>query len=392
MSLPCLEDFVHRIKDFGGARSTLRGAISLTPRLQPGDQNTQDNTLNRFQRFLVESARGNRSKRFRTQGRILHHRAKAAVLMRSLRVVQTCEQSHSEDFVLRHSMSVLFFSSLALVILTSCSHQTVVSSVTAQQPARVAGVLRVCADPNNLPFSNQQLEGFENKLADIVASETKDKLEYTWWAQRRGFFRNTLKAGDCDLVMGVPAGFEMAATTKPYYRSSYVFITRKDRNLDIRSFDDPLLRKLKIGVQMVGDDFSNTPPAHALSRRNIIQNVRGYTLYGDYSQPNPPARIIDAVAAKEVDVAIAWGPLAGYFARKSKVPLKVVPVSPEVDQPFLPFVYDISMGVRRGDQELKEQLEQILDKRRADIDRLLEQYGVPRVDVAAVAVNRAGGN
>jgi quinoprotein dehydrogenase-associated probable ABC transporter substrate-binding protein len=282
----------------------------------------------------------------------------------------------------------LFIASVALVFLTSCAHKTVVQTATAQQPAHVAGVLRVCADPNNLPFSNQKLEGFENKLAELIAKETGEKLEYTWWAQRRGFFRNTLKAGACDVVLGVPAGFEMALTTSPYYRSSYVFITRKDRNLDIKSFDDPQLRKSKIGVQMVGDDFSNTPPAHALTKRNIIENVRGYTLYGDYSQPNPPARIIDAVAGREVDVAIAWGPLAGYFAKQSKVPLTLVPVSPQVDQPFLPFVYDIAMGVRRGDQELKDQLERILDKRRGDIDRLLAEYGVPRVDNAVVASNR----
>jgi mxaJ protein len=300
---------------------------------------------------------------------------------------QRRQRSHREDLRLRRS-SALFLTSLALVFLTSCSHKAVVLPVTAKQPNHVAGVLRVCADPNNLPFSNQRLEGFENKLAELIAKESGEKLEYTWWAQRRGFFRNTLKADACDVVMGVPAGFEMALTTSPYYRSSYVFITRKDKNLDIKSFDDPLLRKLKIGVQMVGDDFSNTPPAHALSRRNIIQNVRGYTLYGDYSQPNPPAKIIDAVADREVDVAIAWGPLAGYFAKQSTAPLKVVAVLPQVDQPFLPFVYDISMGVRRGDQQLKDQLEQILDKRRADIDRLLAEYAVPRVDQATVAVNR----
>jgi quinoprotein dehydrogenase-associated probable ABC transporter substrate-binding protein len=283
--------------------------------------------------------------------------------------------------------SALLLASFILVFPTSCTQRSVAPSVTAQRPAHVAGVLRVCADPNNLPFSNQRLEGFENKLAELIAKEDGEKLEYTWWAQRRGFFRNTLKAGACDVVLGVPAGFEMALTTPPYYRSSYVFVTRKDRNLDIKSFDDPVLRKLKIAVQMVGDDFSNTPPAHALTRRNIIQNVRGYTLYGDYSQPNPPARIIAAVAGREVDVAIAWGPLAGYFAKQSKVPLKLVPVSPQVDQPFLPFVYDIAMGVRRGDQELKDQLERILDKRRGDIDRLLAEYGVPRVD-EAVASNR----
>jgi quinoprotein dehydrogenase-associated probable ABC transporter substrate-binding protein len=282
---------------------------------------------------------------------------------------------------------------VALFGLTSCAHKTIsVAAVAQPQPAHATGVLRVCADPNNLPFSNDRLEGFENKLAEIIAAESGEKVEYTWWAQRRGFFRNTLKSGACDVVLGVPSGLEMALTTTPYYRSSYVFITRKDRNLDIKSFDDPILKDLKIGVQMVGDDFSNTPPAHALSRRNIIQNVRGYTLYGDYAQPNPPARIIDAVLNREVDVAIAWGPLAGYFARQSKTPLKLAAVSPQVDQPFLPFVYDISMGVRRGDQQLKDQLEEVLAKRRADIDRLLNEYGVPRVDVAppVAAIRRIG--
>jgi quinoprotein dehydrogenase-associated probable ABC transporter substrate-binding protein len=245
---------------------------------------------------------------------------------------------------------------------------------------RPAGVLRVCADPNNLPFSNDRGEGFENKIAEMFAHDLGERVEYTWWAQRRGFFRNTLRAGACDVVIGVPAGFEMALTTRPYYRSTYVFLTRKDRHLKLGSFDDPTLKKLKIGVQIIGDDFSNAPPAHALSRRNIITNVKGYTVYGDYNQPNPPARIVDAVSKGDVDVAIVWGPLAGYFAKQSHVPLEVVPVSPQVDQPFLPFVFDISMGVRRGDQELRDQVEQELDRRRNDINRILQDYNVPRVD------------
>jgi quinoprotein dehydrogenase-associated probable ABC transporter substrate-binding protein len=249
-----------------------------------------------------------------------------------------------------------------------------------QTIARPAGVLRVCADPNNLPFSNQRGEGFENKIAELLAHDLGERVEYTWWAQRRGFFRNTLRAGVCDIVIGVPAGFEMAATTRPYYRSTYVFLTRKDRHLKLASFDDPELKKLKIGVQIIGDDFSNAPPAHALTRRNIIDNVKGFTVYGDYNQPNPPARIVAAVAKGDVDVAIVWGPLAGYFAKQSHVPLDVVPVSPQVDQPFLPFVFDISMGVRRGDQDLKDQVEQVLDKRRSDIDRILQDYAIPRVD------------
>jgi quinoprotein dehydrogenase-associated probable ABC transporter substrate-binding protein len=255
---------------------------------------------------------------------------------------------------------------------------------TATSPAAAAtGLrhtsLRVCADPNNLPFSNDRLEGFENRIAALLGREMNLEVQYTWWAQRRGFIRNTLKANACDLVVGLPSSFEMALTTTPYYRSTYVFVYRKDRHLKINSFDDPILHKVKIGVQMIGDDFSNTPPAHALSNRRIIRNVRGYTLYGDYAEANPPARIIDAVARGDVDVAIAWGPLAGYFARREKVGLEVVPVSPEIDLPFLPFVYDISMGVRRGDDAFREELEEILARRRSEIEGILDEYGVPRV-------------
>jgi quinoprotein dehydrogenase-associated probable ABC transporter substrate-binding protein len=268
---------------------------------------------------------------------------------------------------------------LFLLVAVSCAH-TPAPVAVAPQIIRPAGVLRVCADPNNLPFSNQRGEGFENKIAELLAHDLNERVEYTWWAQRRGFFRNTLKAGMCDVVMGVPSGFEMALTTKPYYRSSYVFVSRKDRHLNLSSFDDPLLRKLRVGVQLIGDDQSNAPPAHALTRRNIVDNVKGFTLYGDYSQPDPPARIVDAVAKGDIDLAIVWGPLAGYFAKQSLVPMQVVPVTPQIDQPFLPFVFDISMGVRRGDQELKDQLEQVLEQRRADIDRILEDYRVPIVE------------
>jgi mxaJ protein len=148
----------------------------------------------------------------------------------------------------------------------------------------------------------------------------------------------------------------------------------------VKSFDDPLLRKLRIGVQLIGNDQTNTPPAHALTRRNIIQNVKGFTVYGDYSQDNPPARIVDAVAKGDVDLAIVWGPLAGYFAKQSRVPMDVVPVSPQIDQPFLPFVFDIAMGVRRGDQDLRDQLEQFLEKRRPEIERILDEYKVPRAE------------
>ena len=178
--------------------------------------------------------------------------------------------------------------------------------------ARGERVLRVCADPNNLPFSNEREEGFENRLAELLARELgAERVEYTWWAQRRGFFRNTLNAGLCDVVMGVPSSVELAATTRPYYRSTYVFVTRADRGLDIRSLDDEALRRVRVGVSIIGDDYANAPPAHALAQRGIVGNVVGFSVYGDYAQPNPPARIVEAVAAGDVDVAVVWGPLAG---------------------------------------------------------------------------------
>ncbi|MER9140864.1 substrate-binding domain-containing protein [Mesorhizobium sp. M0830] len=245
--------------------------------------------------------------------------------------------------------------------------------------------LRVCADPNNMPFSNASGQGFENKIAEIVAGELGAKLSYVWWAQRRGFVRNTLKAGLCDLVPGTPANLEMLRTTTPYYRSSYVFVMRKD-GPDITSFDDPRLRELRIGVQLIGDDGANSPPVQALGRRGIVGHLIGYPVYGDYSAPNPPARIVEAVANGEVDLAVVWGPLAGYFAAKQKVLLKLTPVTPRIDGPMLPMIYDISMGVRHEDAALRDELDAALAKHKAEIDSILTQFGVPRLDAGGSPV------
>jgi mxaJ protein len=246
------------------------------------------------------------------------------------------------------------------------------------------GVLRVCADPNNLPYSNERREGFENRLAELVAKDLGARVEYTWWAQRRGYVRNTLRAGKCDVLIGVPSGFEPVLVTRPYYRSTYTFVSRRD-GPRIESFDDPALRRLRVGVQLIGDEATNSPPAEALTRRGIVKNVQGYTVLGDYREPNPPSRIVRAVEKGEVDVAIVWGPLAGYFAKRSRVPLRIQPVSPEIDLPYLPFVFDMAMGVQRGDTTLRNRLDAVLLRRRRQIDRLLADYGVPRADTPAAA-------
>jgi mxaJ protein len=254
----------------------------------------------------------------------------------------------------------------SLLLLGSCS-------ALSRKP------LRVCADPNNLPFSNRAGAGFENKLAELVATDLHRPLQYVWWAQRRGYVRNTLNAAQCDLWPGVASTVDMMATTRPYYRSTYVFVTRRSAGLRGLTLDDPRLRKLRIGVQMIGDDGMNTPPAHALARREIIDNVRGYMVYGDYREANPPSRIVRAVADGEIDVALAWGPVAEWYARTSTVPLRIEPVTPWLDQAQWPMTYDISMGVQKHDQKLRASLDAVLARRRSEIAGLLASYGVPLV-------------
>jgi mxaJ protein len=144
-------------------------------------------------------------------------------------------------------------------------------------------------------------------------------------------------------------------------------------------------------VQMVGDDGANAPAAHALANRGIVENVRGYTLYGDYREQSPPARILDAVRSNEIDVAVVWGPLAGYFAGKDRGAFEITPVSPQIDRQNLPFVYDISIGIRRGEDDLKARIEDVLSRKRQEIDRILDAYHVPRAASAVPLQAKEGG-
>lgn len=269
-----------------------------------------------------------------------------------------------------------------LLALAGCAAPPPAHAPFGEAAQAAPDVLRVCADPNNLPFSNERGEGFENRIAAIVADELHMRVATTWWPQRRGFIRKTLKAGKCDLVMGVPAHFELASTTRPYYRSTYVFVSRHDRALALHSFDDPRLRALRIGVHLPGDDGANIPPAQALAWRGIVHNIHGYALQGDYSRPDPPRTLIDAVARGDVDVAMAWGPIAGYFAQHEPVRLDVAPVAPQLDRGQLPMFFDIAMGVRHGDTALRDRVQAAIDRRHADIEAVLRAYGVPLLPLA----------
>jgi quinoprotein dehydrogenase-associated probable ABC transporter substrate-binding protein len=242
--------------------------------------------------------------------------------------------------------------------------------------------LRVCADPNNLPFSNRARDGFENALAELVGHELGREVSYTWFPQRRGFIKNTLKANKCDLVIGLPAGYDLAATTTPYYRSSYVFVARADRHLGLHSLDDPRLHDLRIGVHALGDDYANVPPAQALARHGLQDQLVGYSFFGDYAKPDPPRALIDAVARGEVDVAIAWGPLAGWAAARAAVPLELTPIDHPADEP-LPFSFAIAMGVRKNDPMLRASIEGVLARRGPAIDAVLDRFGIPHTGARA---------
>lgn len=253
-----------------------------------------------------------------------------------------------------------------------------VVAAAAASPARAPREFRVCSDPNNLPFSNRQGEGFENKIAELFARDLHATVKYDWLAQQRGFSRKTLKTGACDVIMGVPAHYDPVLTTKPYYRTTYVFVYRSADGPRVTSFDDTILKHVKIGIHLIGDDYENTPPAQALAVRGIISNVKGYRLVDDYSKPNPPSHIIDAVARGDIDVAIVYGPFAGYFARKEPVKLDVVPVTRSVDSTSgMRFTYEIAMGVRKDDPQRAAILDSLIDRERPAIKSLLERYGVP---------------
>ncbi len=243
------------------------------------------------------------------------------------------------------------------------------------------GVIRVCADPDNMPLSNQKGEGFEQKIAELVAKEWNAKIEYAWWPVRRGFFARALNGRYCDVAIQAPAEFDMAAVTRPYFRSGYVFVTRKDSGLDIKSLADPRLKTLKIGVNILNSDAENTPPAMALSRYGVVGNLTGFPTF--YTDTIRPEDIVTAVAKNEIDVGIVWGPVAGYFAKRSSVPLTIQPLAERDSLTDFPFRFSIGIAVRRRDRGLRDSLQTVLDRKKPEIQAILKEYGVPTFPIPA---------
>jgi quinoprotein dehydrogenase-associated probable ABC transporter substrate-binding protein len=264
----------------------------------------------------------------------------------------------------------MIFRCLGMTLVLGCS-------LLVTTTAMADGKLRVCADPDNLPFSNRKQQGFENKIAMVLAKDMKASLSYTWMKQRQNFFRQTLGAQRCDVVIGVPTHFDRVLTTRPYYRSSYVFITRRRQNLVINTYDDQALKDLKIGIHAIGNDGGNSPPAVILGRHGLAKNIIGYSMWGESSVKNPQGLIVSAVAEGEIDAAIVWGPIGGYFAKQYAADLTVSPAPADLEMTIMPFEYDISMGVRKGETELAERLEKSIGQNRQKIKKILSNYHIP---------------
>jgi len=233
---------------------------------------------------------------------------------------------------------------------------------------------KVCADPDNLPYSNLKQEGFEDKIAALIAEDLKKKLSFAYAYYRQGFLRNTLNANRCDIIMSTTSDNDSMRTSKPYYRSTHVFVYRKDSGYNIKDWDSPDLRKGVIGI--VGEG----PATRPLADHDLMGNARPYRIQRDLNLP--PSFMIDDLVKGDIDVAIVWGPIGGYYAKQSKVPLVVVPI-PEYEDINVhgKIQWNISVGVRKKDKDRMAMIQEVLDRRQDDILKILDEYGIPHVPV-----------
>jgi len=267
------------------------------------------------------------------------------------------------------------FVPLLAIALTATSAAAQEDSLHSTQltTSREAGVLRVCADPDNLPASNQAGQGYEIKIAELIAQTWGWRVEYAWWPVRRGFFSRALNGRYCDVAITAPSGLDIAGVTSPYFRSGYYIVYRKDSGLNLSSLADTTFRRLRIGVHILNSDAENTPPAMALSSYGVVGNLVGFpTNYSDMYRPDD----IFKALGTSIDVAIVWGPIAGYFVQQSRVPLVMHKVAEDTVQ-GIPFVYSMGMGVRRRDTKFRDSLQAVIDQKRGDLVKILQSFNVP---------------
>jgi quinoprotein dehydrogenase-associated probable ABC transporter substrate-binding protein len=234
-------------------------------------------------------------------------------------------------------------------------------------------VLRVCADPNNMPFSTDKAEGFENKLAELFAEKLGKGLSYSWYPQATGFVRNTLAAHKCDVIMGIPQGDDLVQVTNPYYRTTYALVFKQGHGLDgVDTLGDPRLKDKHIGI------VAGTPPGNNMAANGLMANAKPYPLVVDTRVDSSAAAMMHDLGAGDIDAGVLWGPMAGYYARQSTPAVTVVPLVKETTGPRL--AYRIAMGVRYADQEWKRQLNRVIQDNQLSINRLLLSFGVPLLD------------
>ena len=267
----------------------------------------------------------------------------------------------------------MFSSFLRIAIF--CGVIIFAACVEAQTP------ITICADPQNPPFSTRQKTGFENKIAEAIAAELHQPVRFYWSRLGRGFVREVVNKGQCDALVAIPVGMRGLLVTAPYYRSTYVFVTRAN-DKSVNSLDDSRLQNMKIGVQVLDDDYA--PPARALARRHLTKNIVGFDM-----DENAGA-IIDAVARKKVDAAIVWGPLAGYYAKRYGNILHLDPVTPELDPPLLSFTYENAVGVRKSEPELFARFNSAIQRAQPKIRSILRQYNVPTLPLTRSTAERTG--
>lgn len=273
-----------------------------------------------------------------------------------------------------HTLRALVGAALGGLVLFCATAESAVAVEGHRSDLVNRRVLRVCADPANMPFSNDKKEGFENKIAEIIGNELQVPVEYTWFPQAVGFTRNTLLAKRCDVIIGTGQGDELVLNTNAVYRSAYALIYKPGTGLDgVDSIFDPRLKGKKVGV------VQGTPSATIVAKAGLMDKARPYRLMVDRRYDDPSADMAKDIRSGEIDAGVMWGPIAGYYASRNGEKLAVVPLTNDVDKAGR-LDFRITMGVRQGDDLWKRRLNDIIRKRQADIDKVLLEYGVPMID------------